>query len=50
MQNNIQQALVGLETSDTAHFLRNIARKLCKATNGEHFYFRGRREVKTKKR
>ena len=50
MQNNIEQAMVGLETSEMAHFFRNITRKLFKATNDKHFCFRGPEEVKTKKR
>ena len=40
-QNTILQAMVGLETSDMAHFFRKITGKMLRATNQQNFGLRG---------
>ena len=40
-QNTIVQAMVGLDTSDMAPFLRNITGKMMQATNQQNFGLRG---------
>ena len=44
------QAIIGLDTSNMAHFLRNITRKVFQATNKQNFGIRSCGKLKTKNR